>query len=106
MQAGLCLGIDRSNVRWISEVDLWRSRGRGDEARSGLTLSGIGVAIFIVSGFFFEVVIGISGFRLGAAWQCWPGLLNRTRSYLATLQPATAAKSPFSLMSSWHGISN
>lgn len=50
-------------------------RGLGDEVRSGLTLSGIGLAIFIISGFFFEVVIGINGFGLGAAWQCWPALL-------------------------------
>ena len=50
-------------------------RGLGDEVQSGLRLSGIGFAIFIVAGFFFEVVIGINGFRFGAAWQCWPVLL-------------------------------
>ena len=50
-------------------------RGLGDEVRSGLTLSGIGFAMFIIGGFFFEMVIGISDFGFGAAWQCWPGLL-------------------------------
>lgn len=50
-------------------------RGLGDEVRSGLTLSGIGFAMFVVGGFFFEMVIGISGFGFGAAWQCWPALL-------------------------------
>ena len=50
-------------------------RGLGDEVKSGLTLSGIGLAMFIIGGFFFEVVIGINGFGFGAAWQCWPALL-------------------------------
>jgi hypothetical protein len=50
-------------------------RGLGDEVKSGLTLSGIGFAMFVIGGFFFEVVIGINGFGFGAAWQCWPGLL-------------------------------
>lgn len=50
-------------------------RGLGDEVKSGLTLSGIGFAIFVIGGFFFELVIGINGFGFGAAWQCWPGLL-------------------------------
>jgi hypothetical protein len=44
-------------------------RGLGDEVRSGLTLSGIGFAMFVIGGFFFEMVIGISGFGFGAAWQ-------------------------------------
>lgn len=50
-------------------------RGLGDEVKSGLTMSGIGFAMFVIGGFFFEVVIGINGFGFGAAWQCWPGLL-------------------------------
>jgi hypothetical protein len=50
-------------------------RGLGDEVKSGLTLSGIGFAMFLTGGFFFEAVIGINGFGFGAAWQCWPGLL-------------------------------
>lgn len=50
-------------------------QGLGDEVTSGLKLSGIGFAMFVIAGFFFEVVIGINGFRFGAAWQCWPALL-------------------------------
>jgi hypothetical protein len=50
-------------------------RGMGDEVRSGLRLSGIGLAMFIIGGFFFEAVIGINGFRFGISWQCWPILL-------------------------------
>lgn len=46
-----------------------------DQVRSGLNLIGIGLAIFILGGFFFEAVIGINGFRLGTAWLCWPGLV-------------------------------
>jgi hypothetical protein len=50
-------------------------RGLGDEVKSGLNLTGIGLAIFAFGAFFFELVIGISGFRFGAAWLCWPVLL-------------------------------
>lgn len=50
-------------------------RGLGDEVKSGLNLTGIGLAIFVIAGLFFELGIGISGFRFGAAWLCWPGLL-------------------------------
>ena len=50
-------------------------RGLGEEVKSGLTLSGIGFAIFIIGGFFFELVIGINGFHFGPAWMCWPALL-------------------------------
>jgi hypothetical protein len=50
-------------------------RGLEDEVKSGLKLSGIGFAIFVIGGFFFELVIGINGFRFGLAWQCWPALL-------------------------------
>jgi hypothetical protein len=50
-------------------------RGMGDQVKSGLSLAGIGFAIFIFAGFFFELVIGISGFHFGVAWLCWPGLL-------------------------------
>jgi hypothetical protein len=59
----------------LAKLSYGALRGLGDEVRSGLTLGGIGFAIFIISGFFFEMVIGINGFRLGMAWQCWPGLL-------------------------------
>ena len=48
--------------------------GLGDEVRSGLTLSGIGFAMFVIGGFFFELVIGINGFYFGASWLCWPAL--------------------------------
>src|SRR5512133_3434896 len=50
-------------------------RGMGDEIRSGLTLSGIGFAMFVIGGFFFELVIGINGFNFGVFWLCWPALL-------------------------------
>jgi hypothetical protein len=50
-------------------------RGMGDQVRSGLNLTGIGLAIFVIGGAFFELVIGIDGFRFAAAWLCWPALL-------------------------------
>ena len=50
-------------------------RGLEDEVKSGLTLSGIGLAIFVLGGFFFELVIGINGFHFGLAWLCGPALL-------------------------------
>jgi hypothetical protein len=50
-------------------------RGLEDQVRSGINLSGIGLAIFVFGGVFFELVIGISGFQFGGAWLCWPGLL-------------------------------
>jgi hypothetical protein len=49
--------------------------GLQDEVRSGLTLAGIGAAIFVIGGFFFEMVIGISGFNFGMSWFCLPSLL-------------------------------
>ncbi len=50
-------------------------RGMGDEVKHGLSLSGIGFAIFLIGGFFFELVIGINGFHFRPAWQFWPGLV-------------------------------
>jgi len=50
-------------------------RGLGDQVKSGRNLTGIGLAIFAFGGLFFELGLGISGFRLGAAWLWWPGLL-------------------------------
>jgi hypothetical protein len=50
-------------------------RGMGDEVKSGLWLSGIGLAFFVIGGFFFELVIGINGFHFGLSWLCWPALL-------------------------------
>jgi hypothetical protein len=38
-------------------------------------MTGIGLAIFVVAGLFFELGIGISGFRQAASWLCWPVLL-------------------------------
>jgi hypothetical protein len=49
--------------------------GLGDEVKIGLTMSGIGVAIFLVAGAFFELIIGINGLRLNVSWICWPTLL-------------------------------
>jgi hypothetical protein len=31
--------------------------------------------MFVIGGFFFELVIGINGFNFGASWLCWPALL-------------------------------
>lgn len=50
-------------------------RGLGDQVKSGLNLTWIGVAIFLFGAFFFELGIGLSGFRIGASWLCWPVLL-------------------------------
>lgn len=49
-------------------------RGLGDQVRTGLNQTGIGLAIFVFGAFFFELGIGVSGLRFGAAWLCWPGL--------------------------------
>ncbi len=50
-------------------------RGLEDQVKSGLRLTGIGLAIFAFGGVFFELVIGISGFQFAGAWLCWPVLL-------------------------------
>jgi hypothetical protein len=50
-------------------------RGMGDEVRCGLRLSAIGFAMFLIGGFFFELVIGINGLNFGVSWLCWPALL-------------------------------
>jgi hypothetical protein len=50
-------------------------RGLEDEVKSGLRLTGIGLAIFVIAGLFFEIGVGLSGFRFGGAWLCWPVLL-------------------------------
>jgi hypothetical protein len=50
-------------------------RGLGDQVKSGLSLTGIGLAIFLFGALFFELGIGLSGFRFGVAWLCWPVLL-------------------------------
>ena len=50
-------------------------RGLGDEVSCGLRLSAIGFAMFLIGGFFFELVIGINGLNFGVSWLCWPALL-------------------------------
>jgi hypothetical protein len=50
-------------------------RGLGDEVRTGLAMTGIGAAIFVVAGAFFELVIGLNGFPVHVSWMCWPSLL-------------------------------
>lgn len=50
-------------------------RGLGDEVKTGLAMSGVGAAIFIIAGVFFELVIDINGFGLNVSWLCWPTLL-------------------------------
>jgi hypothetical protein len=50
-------------------------RGLDDQVKSGLSLAGIGLAIFVFGAFFFELVIGLNGLRFGVAWLCWPALL-------------------------------
>lgn len=50
-------------------------RGRSDWVRNGFNTAAVGIGIFLVGAFFFEFIIGLSGFpfRLGAAF--WPLLL-------------------------------
>jgi hypothetical protein len=31
--------------------------------------------MFVIGGFFFEMVIGINGLNFGVSWLCWPALL-------------------------------
>ena len=49
--------------------------GLGDEVKSGLNLAGVGLGIFVFAAFFFELMIGVSGFGFRGAWYCWPTLL-------------------------------
>ncbi len=50
-------------------------RGRREWTRSGFNLITIGLAIFLVGAAFFELVIGISGFRFAWSGIVWPLLL-------------------------------
>ena len=59
----------------LSKLLYGAARGLGDEVKSGLAMAGIGAVIFVVAGAFFELVIGINGFRLNVSWFCWPTLL-------------------------------
>lgn len=40
-------------------------KSQHDKVNQGLSLAGIGLAIFLVAGAFFELVLGVSGFSLG-----------------------------------------
>lgn len=59
----------------LSKLIYGALRGLKDEVKSGLNIAGIGFAMFVIGGFFFEFVIGINGFDFGVNWLCWPGLL-------------------------------
>lgn len=50
-------------------------RGRRDWVHSGLNLITIGLVIFLVAAAFFELVVGISGFRFAWGGIVWPLLL-------------------------------
>jgi len=45
---------------------LWGAiKGRKNQVEEGLKLAGTGLVMFLVAGAFFELVLGVSGFRLG-----------------------------------------
>jgi hypothetical protein len=50
-------------------------KGRGDMAVTGSRLAVVGVVLFVVGAFFFELVVGISGFGFGLERFGWPLLL-------------------------------
>jgi len=50
-------------------------RGMSEQVKRGLNLTVVGLAIFVIAGFFFEMVIGLNGFHFAAAWLCWPAML-------------------------------
>ncbi len=50
-------------------------RGNRETLDEGLRVAGVGLVIFLVAASFFELVIGISGFRLAWAEDLWPILL-------------------------------
>ncbi len=50
-------------------------RGWREEVKMGLAMTGIGAAIFVVAGAFFELILGLSGFPMNLSWLCWPTLL-------------------------------
>jgi hypothetical protein len=59
----------------LGQVIYGALRGQGDIARTGVNMALVGLAIFIVAGFFFELVIGINGFGIGLGRLLWPVLL-------------------------------
>lgn len=50
-------------------------RGNRETLDEGLRVAGVGLVMFLVAATFFELVIGISGFRLAWADDLWPILL-------------------------------
>ncbi|HSL27553.1 MAG TPA: hypothetical protein VK900_00020 [Anaerolineales bacterium] len=50
-------------------------RGWKEEISMGLTMAGIGAAMFLVAGAFFELIVGLNGFPIHVSWLCWPSLL-------------------------------
>ena len=50
-------------------------RSLGDEVKSGLKLTLVGAVLFLVGGFFFELIIGVDGFYFGTARMLWPLIL-------------------------------
>lgn len=58
----------------LSKLIYGALRGMGDEVSGGLRLSGIGLAMFLIGGLFFELVIGINGFHFAVSIS-WPTLV-------------------------------
>jgi hypothetical protein len=50
-------------------------RGTPKQVNEGLEMAGIGIVLFLVFGAIFELIIGISGLRLGVTGIVWPALL-------------------------------
>jgi len=50
----------------LGQVVYGALKGRGELVKSGLSLAGVGIVIFLVAAAFFELVLGMSGFSLGA----------------------------------------
>ncbi len=59
----------------IAQVILGALRGRREWVRNGINLMTIGLVLFLVGAAFFELVIGISGFRFAWSGVVWPLLL-------------------------------
>lgn len=51
----------------LAKLVYGRLRQLDDQVKSGPNLTGIGLAMFLFGAFFFELGIGPSGFRFGAA---------------------------------------
>lgn len=59
----------------LSKLVYGSLRRMPEQIKGGLNLAGIGLAIFIAGGIFFELVIGLNGIQFAGAWLCWPVLL-------------------------------